>query len=45
MGGAWHSAPRSPGAAISCLSLWCLAVGSTGSPATPTAATYEWTNP
>jgi hypothetical protein len=44
-GSAWVGAPSPADTwAISCLPLWCLGVGSTGTPATPTAATYEWTN-
>jgi hypothetical protein len=46
-GSEWLQAPAAPAGitGLSCLPLWCLGVGATGSPATPTAATYAWTNP
>lgn len=45
MNDAWVSAPPSPVWTFSCVPQWCLGVGSVGTPRTPTAATYEWTNP
>ena len=46
-GDGWHLAPAAPNGAerLSCLPLRCLAVGHDGSPATPGAWTYTWTNP
>jgi hypothetical protein len=45
-GDGWFLAPSPPAGIqrLSCLALRCVAVGSTGSPATPLAATYTWTN-
>jgi hypothetical protein len=45
-GDAWFLAPDAPAGTerLSCVALRCLAVGSSGSPATPVAATYTWTN-
>ena len=42
----WFDAPAPPSGIVqvSCLPLWCLGVGSSGSPAIPQAATYTWTN-
>ena len=46
MGDSWYPAPAPPtNGGVSCLALWCLGVGSAGSPTVPAAATYEWTNP
>lgn len=46
-GSGWYDAPSPPTGvgAMSCRPGWCLGVGFTGSPATPVAATYVWTNP
>jgi hypothetical protein len=44
MNDAWVQATPSPVSTFSCLPRWCLGVGSVGTPAVPTAATYEWTN-
>lgn len=46
-GAGWSLAPEPPTGVqrLSCRALHCLAVGSTGSPSTPVAAAYTWTNP
>ena len=46
MGGwTWAPAPPAGSGGTSCLPQWCMNVGRTGTPSSPTAATYEWTNP